>query len=372
MTDISVIATTSFGLETVLGFELKNMGYESFVKENGRIILNTELSKIPELNINLRTAERIFIRLAVFKCLDFDDLYDNLLKISWADIINEDGKIIVNFKSVKSAIKSISNSQGISKKAIIETLKKRYKKDWFTETGADYKILVSLQNDMAEILLDTSGHGLNRRGYRAHHGEAPLRETLAASLIDLSRWRNDEVLIDPFCGSGTILIEAALKGRNTAPGLKSEFDSEKWDLIPQKFWDSARNAAKNKINNDELHLYGYDKDAEVIAIAKKNASKAGVGDCITFACRDIKNFSESHKKAFIITNPPYGERLTGDIAEVYTVMSEKFKTLHGWRIYILTGFENFSKIFRRSDKNRKLYNGKIKCHLHMFFNPEKN
>ncbi len=369
MEKIQILATTSFGLETVLGFELKDLGFENFTKENGRILFDAQIHDIPLLNINLRTAERIFIRLASFKCLDFDDLFDNLIKINWSEIINEDGKIIVNFKSVKSVVKSISNSQGISKKAIIETLKKKYKKEWFSETGADFKILVSIQNDIAEILLDTSGHGLNRRGYRAHSGEAPLRETLAASLIDLSRWRPDEVLIDPFCGSGTILIEAALKGRNIAPGLKSEFDSEKWNFIAQKFWDNARNAAKSKINENELFLFGYDKDPDIISVAKKNASKAGLGDCIKFSVRDISDFNENHEKAFIITNPPYGERLTEDVAKIYKTMSEKTKKLNGWRIYILTGFEDFSKIFsRRSDKNRKLYNGKIKCHLHMFFN----
>lgn len=365
-----ILATTSFGLESILGFELNEHGYKDLEKENGKVYIHdADINDIPFLNINLRTAERIVILLDSFKCRDFDDLYDNLIKIKWEDIISKDGQIIVNFKSSKSQIKSISNSQSISKRAIIDCLKRKHQQDWFSENGAKYKINVSIVKDIAEISLDSTGHGLHKRGYRLLHGEAPLRETLAASLINISRWRCDEPLIDPFCGSGTILIEAAMKALNIAPGLNASFDSFDWDIIPRNIWNQEYENAKNKIKHDfKTNITGYDIDPEMISIAKKNAEKAGVESSITFKTQSIDNFDTDIEKGFIITNPPYGERLNkNNLNDLYKSLEKSFNKIKSWRKYIFTGDENFLNNFSiKSFKNRKLYNGKIRCYLHMF------
>lgn len=369
MNKITVIATTSFGLETVLGFELKDLGFENFSKENGRVIINCNIKDIPALNIKLRTAERIFIKLKEFKCYDFDDLYENVFSIDWTQIIPYTGKIITNIKSIKSEIKSISNSQSIAKRAIIDSLQNKYDKSWLPENGSDFKILIPINKNIAEILLDTTGHGLHKRGYRILHGEAPIRETLASSIINISRWRSDEPFIDPFCGSGTFPIEAAMKATGIFPGTKSNFDSEKWDFIPSEEWDKARfNLTPSNINSDNPIIYGYDKDPEMIKIAKVNAEKAGVAEFINFEVKNISKFNSEFEKAFLISNPPYGERLTADLKQIYEDLEHIFKEYPNWRKFIFTGDENFTKYFKiKSNRNRKLYNGKLKCYLHMFF-----
>jgi len=370
MTKYQIIANATFGLEAVLNKEIKDLGYHNATTENGRIIFEGDALAVARANIFLRTAERIFIRLARFEAKDFDQLFDNAGSIPWGEMIPQNGIMHVVGKSVKSKLHSVPACQGMVKKSIIEAMKRHHKVDIFPENGPLFKIEISINNDIAEINLDTTGAGLHRRGYRDHTGEAPMKETLAAGLLLLSRWHVRKPLIDPFCGSGTILIEAAMLAKNIAPGLNRSFISQKWDFLPKTIWRDAGKEAINAINDEEFLLEGYDIDERVLQKARDNAENAEVDRFIHFQKRDALDLQSSKKDGVIITNPPYGERLgtEEEINKLYHGFGKTVKEMQGWSIYILTAHPTFQETFSmRAHKKRKLFNGNLKCNFYQYF-----
>lgn len=370
MNKFNLIATSTFGLESLVAQELRNLGYNDLIVQNGKVLFAGDELSIALTNIWLRTADRILIKLAEFKATDFEELFQGVFKINWGDIVPVDGKMHVIGKSVKSKLFSVPDCQSIAKKAVVEVMKNKYKKKWFEENGSLYTIEVSLLNDLATISIDTSGQGLHKRGYRADTGEAPLRENLAAALVILSKWGPPRIFADPLCGSGTIVVEAALIGKNIAPGLNRTFVSEQWPIIPKGIWESARDNAKTKIKNINFKILASDIDNNVLFKAKENAKNAGVFDCIEFKNMDMKDLASSEEYGCIVCNPPYGERI-GDIKEaeaLYKKMGQTFKNLSTWSFFILSPHPDFQKLFgRKATKNRKIYNGNIKCYLYEYF-----
>lgn len=368
--DYNLIATTAFGLESITAKELKTLGYEDLKLENGKVHFQGDELDIAIANIHLRTAERVLIKMGEFNATSFEELFQGTKKINWADIIPVDGKMHVVGKSVKSKLFSVPDCQSIVKKAVVKSMQEKYDKEVFSEDGPVYKIEIALLKDVATLTIDTSGAGLHKRGYREYAGEAPLKETLAASMVLISRWSGIETLIDPFCGSGTILIEAAMIARDIAPGIKRNFVSEQWPNIPADFWNQVRDGANKSIKNKNIKLLGYDINGRLLGIARENAKLAGVLENIDFHKQDFKEFSLNKNNSFIITNPPYGERL-GEVEEIKLLykklgdLKEKVPTLE---LEVLTSFEEFQKIFgAKADKNRKLYNGRIKCYLYQYY-----
>lgn len=366
-----VIATAAFGIEAVVADEVRALGFENVSVENGKIEFDADEAGICKANLWLRCADRVFIKISEFKATSFEELFQGVKKIQWESYIPVDGEFPVNAKSVKSQLFSLSDIQAISKKAAVDRLRRAYRIDWFKETGAKTPILVSILKDQVTVMIDSSGEGLHRRGYREYGNEAPLRETMAAALLKLSRWNPKIPLVDPMCGSGTILIEAALMGRNIAPGLNRKFVSESWQWLGDATWKQARKDAFNAVNHEvELSLQGYDKDPRSIKQAKINADLAGAVDDIHFQVRDIAEFSTKVKYGYVITNPPYGERL-GDEEEVlalYQLMGEKLLPNDTWSFNVITAHEGFERAFgKKSTKNRKLFNGKIKCYYYQYF-----
>ena len=365
----TLIATSSFGLESIVAYELRKLGYDNLVVENGKVIFSGNEEDIVRCNIWLRTADRVLIRIAGFEARDFEELFQGTFKVAWEHIIPVNGKMHVTGKSVGSELHSVSDCQSIVKKAIVEAMKRKYSTEWFEETGPVYKVEISLLKNMATLTIDTTGAGLYKRGYRTRIGEAPLKETLAAGLILISRWNSKSVLVDPFCGSGTIPIEAALIGRGIAPGLKRTFASEEWEQIPKILWDTARTEAHDRINDTKFRILASDIDGSVLKIAKENAIRAGVEDYIAFQKLPASEFRSAKKNGFIICNPPYGER-TGEkehIEQIYRTFGEAFLKLETWSLFILSGHPNFQKLFnKKADKNRKLYNGDIKCYYYQY------
>lgn len=350
------------------------MGYTEFKTENGRITFQAGPEAIPRCNMWLRSAERVLIKVGEFKALSFEELFEGTKSLPWADWLPVDARFPVEGKSVKSKLFSVSDCQAIVKKAIVEKLKEKYKVNWFQETGNLYKIEVSLLSDIATLTIDTSGTGLHKRGYRKLSAEAPLKETLAAALISISRWKPDRALIDPFCGSGTIPIEAALIGRNIAPGLTREFVAQKWKNINPRFWQTAREEAMDLIDNEQpLGIWGYDINPEAISLARYHAKQAGVDKLINFQTQSVSKLSSKYKHGYIICNPPYGERLLElkEVEELYKEMKTVFSQLDTWSYYILTSHPQFEKVFgRKSDKRRKLFNGRIECTYYQYFGPK--
>lgn len=373
MEKINLIATTTFGLEAVVKRELMALGVDDIHASDGKIEFTGDESTIVKTNMWLRCAGRVWIKMGEFKAVTFDELFEKTKALPWGDWIPVDGKFTVVGKSVKSTLFSVSDCQAIVKKAVVEKLKQKYKVDWFDETGAEYKIQVSILKDVVTLAIDTSGSSLHKRGYRADAMTAPLKESLAAAMVLLSYWRKDRILLDPFCGSGTIPIEAALIGRNIAPGLNRKFASEEWEKIDKALWKQARVDAYKAINYDcELEIYGSDIDPEAIEVAKENAIKAGVDDCITFEvkpCQDIKLMGDY---GVLITNPPYGERL-GELKEVenlYRALGRIMADNTTWSTYLITSMEYFEKLFgRKADAKRKLFNGRIKTDYYQFYGP---
>ncbi len=372
MSEFEIIATAAFGLESVVSFELKKLGFENLKVENGSVTFSGKVEDIVKTNLWLRCSDRILIKMGEFKALDFEELFQGTLAIPWEDIIPLNGKMHITGKSVKSKLFSVPDCQAIVKKAIVESMKRKYKQDWFDEDGPVYKIEISLHNDMALLTLDTSGSGLHKRGYRLHQGDAPLKETLAAAMINLSRWSPDRPFADPLCGSGTIAIEAAMVAKNIAPGLNREFVSEMWPQIPESLWSQYREEAQEQIINRDFEIYASDYDKKVFDFAQENARLAGVSDSILFEKKPLSEFSSKKKFGCIITNPPYGERMNFDssISGLYREMGEVFSRLESWSYFIITSFENFEKQFgKKANKNRKLYNGKIKSYFYMYMGP---
>lgn len=368
-----IIATTTFGLEALVKKELEDLGYKDLKVSDGKIELQGEAKDIAILNIHLRCAERVLIKVGQFKAYTFDELFEKTKALPWENIIPADGEFPVNGKSVKSKLFSISDCQSIVKKAIVERLRQVYNVDWFEETGSLYKIEISMFKDIATITMDTSGEGLHKRGYRGRAGDAPIKETLAAAMVKLSYWNPSRVLYDPFCGSGTILIEAAMIGRNIAPGIDREFVSQKWKIIGEDVYKEVRRDALNAIDNDiELNLIGSDIDKWAIDRAMDNAENIGVFDDIKFSQVDMRQVRLEDNYGVVITNPPYGERMgeKKEIELLYKDFGTKFRRLKTWSIYLLTSYEQFETLYgKKADRKRKLYNGRIKVDYYQFYGP---
>lgn len=371
--EYTLIATTTFGIEAVARRELEALGFEIIGTENGKVTFKGDERGIVKANLWVRTADRILIQLGQFKAFTFDQLFDQTKAIPWEKYISKEGKFIVNGKSVKSKLFSIRDCQKMVKKATVDRLKEAYKVNWLEESKEEYQIMVSLLKDVATITLDTSGTGLHKRGYRVETVEAPMKETLAAALVQLSYWNKDRTLYDVFCGSGTIPIEAAMIGRNIAPGLARDFDAKHWSFIPSQIWKEEVRAAYQAIDYDvDLQIYASDISQKSIEAAKENALEAGVDDCITFATKDFKDIEYQNDYGIIISNPPYGERLdTKHIVEgMYIALGNIFNKLDTWSKYFFTSYEEFERKYRnKSDRKRKLYNGRIEAYYYQYYGP---
>lgn len=370
MNKFKMVATCMLGIEGLLANELRFMNAENVVAENGRVFFEGDESILARANIRSRFAERILIVMGMFKALTFDGLFENVKALDWADIIGKDDKFPVSGRSLSSKLASIPDCQKIIKKAIVEKLSSKYHQSYFDETGIMYQVRFLILKDQVTVMIDTSGTGLHKRGYRAISNDAPIKETLAAALVDLSRVRSNHTVYDPFCGSGTILIEAAMKAMNIAPGLKRSFISESWHIAPN-IWRNERNLAESEIiNNCDFHAYGSDIDKDALNIALANAEKAGVSKKITLDKADIKDFQTLGDYATVICNPPYGERLLtqSDALKLYSVMGERFTQKAHHSYTIISPEDDFEKSFgRTADKRRKLYNGMIPCQVYMYF-----
>lgn len=373
MSKLDLIATSTFGLEALVARELKDLGYDNTKVENGRVTFTGDESAICRANLWLRTADRVRLKVGEFKATTFDELFENTRALPWPDLIPADAAFPVDGKSVQSTLFSISDCQAIVKKAVVESMKKRYKKQWFEEKGPLYKLEVSMLKDIATLTIDTSGDGLHKRGYRITGSGAPLRENLAAAMILIARWQPGIAMIDPFCGSGTIPIEAAMIGMNLAPGMNRNFISEKWPVIDQGFWRETRRETHELTKYDnKLDITGTDLDQKAVDIARKNAVEAGVEDEIHFQVMPFSELSSKKRYGKIICNPPYGERL-GNMQEVenlYREMGEVFKRLDSWSFYILSAHERFENHYgKRASKRRKLYHGNIMVQYYQYFGP---
>lgn len=376
MKKMELIAPCHFGLEAVLKREILDLGYEISEVEDGRVTFYGDADAICRANIFLRTAERILLKVGSFRAVTFEELFDKTKELSWEDYIPQNGKFwVAKAASVKSKLFSTSDIQSIMKKAMVRRMQERYCVEWFPENGASYPIRVFLMKDIVTVGIDTTGISLHKRGYREVSGKAPITETLAAALIMLTPWRKDRILVDPFCGSGTFPIEAAMMAANIAPGMNRSFLSEKWDnLIAKKNWYDVIDEANDMICDDvEVDIQGYDVDSSVIKIARRNAREAGVDHLIHFQERDVKDLNHPKKYGFIITNPPYGERLEDkkDLPDLYRAFGESFKRLDSWSAYMITSYDDAERYFgRKADKNRKIYNGMLKTYYYQFLGPK--
>lgn len=376
MERMELIAPCHFGLEAVLKREIQDLGYEIASVENGRVSFWGDAAAICRANIFLRTAERVLLKVGAFRAVTFEELFQETKQIPWEKYIPKDGKFwVTKAASVNSKLFSPSDIQSIMKKAMVNRMKESYDVDWFAETGASYPVRVFLMKDMVTVGIDTSGISLHKRGYRQLSGKAPITETLAAALILLTPWKKDRILVDPFCGSGTFPIEAAMIAANIAPGMNRSFTAEEWDnIIPKKAWYDAVDEANEKINDDiEVDIQGYDIDGDVIRVARENAKEAGVEHLIHFQERGVKDLRHPKKYGFIITNPPYGERLEEkkDLPALYHDFGESYKKLDSWSAYMITSYEEAERYFgKKADKNRKIYNGMLKTYFYQFMGPK--
>ncbi|PAE22239.1 RNA methyltransferase [Bacillus sp. 7504-2] len=378
MSKYQLIATAAMGLEAIVAKEVRALGYECEV-DNGRINFRGDELAIVRSNLWLRTADRIKLVVGEFKATAFDELFERTKALPWEQFLPENAEFPVSGKSVKSKLFSVSDCQAIVKKAIVERLRKHYKKTtWFEENGPLFKIEVSLLKDKALLTIDCSGAGLHRRGYRIGQGEAPIKETLAAALILLTNWTPDRPFVDPFCGSGTLPIEAALIGQNIAPGFNREFISENWGWITAEHWNEGRMEAEDLARYDQpIDIAGTDLDHRMVKIASKNAIEAGFADLLTFKQMQVKDFTTTKEYGVIVGNPPYGERL-GDKAAVekmYHEMGQAFAPYDTWSVYMLTANENFEACYGKpATKKRKLFNGFIKTDYYQYWGkrPPKN
>lgn len=370
MSTITLMAPVVFGVESVAARELRKLGYEDISVKDGKVEFAGDEEAICRSNLWLRSAERVLIKLGEFHADTYDKLFERTKALPWNEWIPENGQFPVKGYSLKSQLHSVPDCQSIIKKAIVEKLKTFYKKNWFEESGPFYRIQFSLMKDEATLMIDTSGAGLHKRGYREKSNIAPLKETLSAALVLLTKWKSDKPFLDPFCGSGTIPIEAALIGTNTAPGLRRRFVSEKWPQIPKKMWNSARTEARSLIKNEKLEIRGSDIDKDAVTLSEENATRAQVGEHIVFEQTDVKDIEPFGDYGYIVCNPPYGERMgeEHEVKEIYRKMGKAFKRFDTWSKYILTPHKNFEYFFgEKADKNRKLYNGMIKCYYYQYF-----
>lgn len=362
-------------MEAVLKREIMDLGYEIKQIEDGRVTYAGDASAICRSNIFLRTTERVLLKVGSFEAETFDELFEKTKQIPWELFIPSNGKFwVAKAASIKSKLFSPSDIQSIMKKAIVERLKQKYKKEWFEENGNEYPIRVTIMKDRVTVGLDTSGESLHKRGYRKLSSKAPVTETLAAAMILLTPWKGDRILVDPFCGSGTIPVEAAMIGANIAPGMKRSFTAEKWtNLIDMNDWFKALEEANDvMIRNIETNIQGYDIDDSMTRIARENAKMAGVDQLIHFQTKPLSSLSSNKKYGFIITNPPYGERLDDkkEMPQLYRQIGEVFAQLDSWSCYLLSGLEDAQKyIGRKADKNRKIYNGMMKAYYYQYIGP---
>ncbi|QGH34744.1 class I SAM-dependent RNA methyltransferase [Gracilibacillus salitolerans] len=369
---VTLIATAAMGLEAVVANEVCQLGYEDVAVENGRVTFEADHYAIARCNLWLRTADRVKLLIGEFEAKTYDELFEGTKALPWEQYIPEDGKFPVTGKSHKSTLYSVPDCQSIVKKAIVEKLKQKHGiASWLEESGAEYKIEAALLKDKVTITLDTSGAGLHKRGYRVGQGDAPLKETLAAALVQLTNWRVDEPFYDLFCGSGTIPIEAALIGQNIAPGFNRSFSAEEWQFINSAIWDKALEEAEDLANYDQpLAIYGSDLDPKMIDIARENAMEAGLADLVQWKQMQATDFHSNESGGYIVSNPPYGERI-GDkkeVEEMYQKLGVALKDYPTWSIYILTANEKFEALFgQKASKKRKLFNAFIKTDYYQYF-----
>lgn len=370
MGEWTLAATAAFGLEAVVARELKELGYHETRVENGRVFFTGGPADVARANLWLRASDRVLVKLGAFPAPTFDALFEQTLALPWSDWLPEDAAFPVAGKAVRSTLMSVPDCQAIVKKAIVENLRRRYRRDWFPETGPVYPITVSVLKDVATISLDTTGMGLHKRGYRRKAGEAPLKETLAAAMLLLARWTPQLPLVDPCCGSGTFPIEAALLARRIAPGLRRTFLAEAWPQVPAGLWAEERRAAEARIDRDlKLDLCGFDLDPEAIALSAEHAREAGVANDIRWETRPLHELSLPAGPGMVICNPPYGERL-GEVKAVerlYRELGELYRTSPGWAFHVLSAHPHFERFFRRrANRARKLYNGRLECQFLSF------
>lgn len=372
MENITLIATAKFGLEALVKREVEALGFTDLRVSDGRVEFEATAADIARLNIWLRFADRLLLKMGEFPANSFDALFEETKALPWEDWITRDGRFAVNARSVKSTLQSERTSQAIVKKAVVERLKGAYGVDWFAETGPEFTIQVTVRKDEALLTIDTSGVGLHKRGYRVEGGEAPLKETLAAAMVALSFWDRERLLVDPMCGSGTILIEAAMIGRNMAPGLQRTFAAEEWPAVPREVWSLAREAATAAVDHaGELQIYGYDVDPAAIAVARNNARRAGVEQDIHFEEKDIHDLWIDQQYGILISNPPYGHRMAEyrEINAIYITLNKMLRKKKGWSVYILTADDKFRNYFKRGrpDRVRKLFNGNIRVNYYQYY-----
>lgn len=365
-----------FGLEAVLKKEIYDLGYEISRVEDGRVSFTGDAEAICRANIFLRTAERVLIEVGRFRATTFEELFQGIKGLPWEEYIPADGKFWVKkASSIKSKLFSPSDIQSIVKKAMVERMKQQYQMEWFPEDGAIYPVRIFLLKDEVTVTLDTSGDSLHKRGYRTMTSKAPLTETLAAALLLLTPWRPERILVDPFCGSGTFPIKAAMIAAGIAPGMNREFTAEQWtNLIPRQMWYDCVKEAEEMVHTDVVtDIQGYDIDGDVIKAARENAKRAGVDHLIHFQQRPVAQLHHPKKYGFIITNPPYGERLAdkAELPQLYTQIGEAYRGLDAWSMYLITGYEDAERyIGRKADKNRKIYNGMLKTYFYQFMGPK--
>ena len=376
MQNYQLTAPCHFGLEAICKREIYDLGYEITKVEDGRVTFAADAEGICRANIFLRTAERVLLEVGRFRATTFDELFEGIKALPWENYIPKDGKFwVTKATSIKSKLFSPSDIQSIVKKAMVERMKREYDLTWFPEDGASYPVRIFLMKDEVTVTIDTTGESLHKRGYRKMTSKAPITETLAAALIMLTPWHADRILVDPFCGSGTFPIEAAMMAANIAPGLNREFISEEWtNLIPKQLWYDVIEEANDMVHTDiKVDIQGYDIDGDIIKAARQNAREAGVDHLIHFQQRPLSELSHPKKYGFIVSNPPYGERLEekSHLPALYTEIGDRFRELDSWSMYLITSYEDAEKyIGKKADKNRKIYNGMLKTYYYQFLGPK--
>lgn len=371
MNKITLIATAAMGLESIVADEVRSLGYKDVTVENGKVIFPADPTAIARANLWLRSADRVKVLIGEFKAESFEELFEKTKALPWSDYISEDAEFPVIGRSVKSKLFSISDCQAIVKKAVVESLKQNYAIQWFEEKGALQRIEVAIHKDIASLTIDTSGTGLHKRGYRYLHNEAPLKETMAAAMVRLTNWYPDKPFYDPFCGSGTLPIEAAMIGQNIAPGINRSFAFEDWSWYDQKWIDTALEEAEDLANYDQpLEILGGDIDHKMIELAKNNAMEAGFPDLIRFKQMQVKDFHTKEEFGVVVGNPPYGERMQDKpyVENLYRELGRTLRPLNTWSVYIITSHPHFEKLYgAKSTKKRKLYNGNIKTDFYQYW-----
>jgi putative N6-adenine-specific DNA methylase len=370
---IELVATAAFGVEAVVARELQQLGFSHQEVENGRVTFRSSPQGVCRANLWLRSADRVLLKMGEFSARTFEELFEGTRALPWPDWIPRQGAFPVRGKSVRSQLASVPACQAIVKKAIVEKMAQHYRQQWFAETGPVFPVEVALLKDRVTLTIDTSGPGLHKRGYRVRPTAAPLKETLAAAMVQLSRWRPERELVDPLCGSGTIPIEAALLGFNLAPGLRRRFVAENWPAVPEQLWRQERARAMDQAHLDRrLEVWGADADAAAIAAAQANAEAAGLGGRVRWRCQPVSRLASRGQFGWLVCNPPYGERMgeARAVEDLYRELGRVYRRLETWSCFVLTSHPGFERLFgRRADRRRKLYNGRLQCTLFQFFGP---